>query len=116
MNQLAQSELSLDRAYSVLAKIPAESVWLANFHSDNTRNAYRRAIGEFIATCGLATPEELYNASQAHVIAWRSDMKAKSMSNATIANRLSALSSRNYSAPAFGHFAPRFQDIVVKRV
>ena len=89
----AQTVQPLERAYNVLAQIPAENVWLANFHSTNTRQAYRRAVGEFIAASGMTSPEELYQAGQAHVIAWRDAMKAKGLSNATIANRLSALSS-----------------------
>lgn len=94
MNQLTKiSTAGLEPAYSLLAKVRAENLWLANFTSENTQAGYKRAVGEFILFNGIVTPDELYKASQAHVIAWRVDMKARGWSNATIAARLSAVSS-----------------------
>lgn len=81
------------RAFDVLATVRAENVWLANFSSENTRDAYRRSVASFIATIGVETPDELYTVTQAHVLAWRAAMEAAGLSAATIANRLSALSS-----------------------
>jgi len=86
-------ELTTGRVFDVLAHISAENVWLANFSSPNTRDAYKRAVASFIATIGIETPDELYRASQAHVIAWRTAMEDAGLSQASIANRLSALSS-----------------------
>ena len=43
------SQIDLGNAYEVLAAIPAENLWLANFTSQNTRESYRRALGQFIA-------------------------------------------------------------------
>ncbi len=77
----------------VLSKISAEKVWLANFTSNNTREAYKRAVVEFIAFHGIKSPEQLFAAQQAHVIAWRDNMKSFGWSKTTIATRLSALSS-----------------------
>lgn len=77
----------------MLNNIRAENVWLANFSSLNTREAYKRSVASFIATIGINDPDELYSVSQAHVIAWRSAMEEAGLSQASIANRLSALSS-----------------------
>ena len=71
----------------------SENVWLANFSSANTRDAYQRSVTSFIATIGIATPDELHEVKQAHVFAWRASMEQAGLSQATIANRLSALSS-----------------------
>lgn len=80
-------------SYDVLANVPAEEVWLANFTSDNTRVAYRRALREFIVALGLRNAEELYGVQKVHVIAWRDHMKKTGCSKGTIATRLAALSS-----------------------
>ena len=71
----------------------AETLWLANFASQNTRDAYQRSVASFIATIGLTSPDDLYQVRQAHVLAWRASMEAAELSQATIASRLSALSS-----------------------
>lgn len=80
-------------AFAVLANVREENTWLANFSSVNTRSTYRRAIASFVATVGISTPDELYAVKQAHVVAWRSAMEAAGLSQGTIANRLSSLSS-----------------------
>jgi len=85
--------IDLASAFDVLAAVPAESLWLANFTAENTRANYRRTVGRFIATMGLRRPEALYGVSQGHVIAYREHLKASGASKATIANQLSALSS-----------------------
>ena len=86
-------ELTSGRVFDVLTNIRAENVWLANFSSENTRDAYRRAVASFIATIGIENQQDLYGVSQAHVIAWRTAMEQSGLSQASIANRLSALSS-----------------------
>ena len=93
MNELiAPGETGLVRAFDVLAAVPVESVWLPTSRS-NTRASYRRSVGHFIATLGIDSPEDLYRVSQGHVIAYRERLASAGASRATIANRLSALSS-----------------------
>lgn len=79
--------------FNVLSNIRSENVWLANFSSQNTRDAYQHSVASFIATIGIATPDDIYDVKQAHVLAWRTSMENAGLSQATIANRLSALSS-----------------------
>lgn len=81
------------RPYDVLAEVRAENLWLANFTSENTRDSYRTAVTEFVATLGITEAEGLYAVSQAHIVAYRDHLKSAGHSNATIAARLSALSS-----------------------
>ena len=88
-----KDELENSDAFRVLSSVRAENLWLANFASQNTRDAYQRAVASFIATIGIETPDELYGVRQAHVLAWRTSMEAADLSRATVANRLSALSS-----------------------
>ena len=45
----------------VLATIPEESVWLANFVSPRSKRTYQVAVQSFIAFHGIKTPEELYS-------------------------------------------------------
>ena len=91
--EIGRDELETHSAFKVLAEVRAEQVWLANFSSTNTRDAYQRSVGSFIATIRISTPEELYTVTQAHVLAWRSSMENAGLSQATIASRLAALSS-----------------------
>jgi site-specific recombinase XerD len=77
----------------LLALVPAEAVWLANFTSERTKRTYRDAIGRFIAFHGLTSGEALRAVTIAHVIAWRDAMKEKGDSPRTIHTRLSAVSS-----------------------
>ncbi len=91
--QFKKGELSDHSAFEVLANVSSENVWLANFSSLNTREAYHRSIASFVATIGIEGAEELYQVKQAHVLAWRTSMEKAELSQATIATRLSALSS-----------------------
>lgn len=77
----------------LLAHVPAERVWLANFPSPRTRRTYRNAVGEFIAFHGICSEGELRGVTQAHVIAWREALTATGATARTINNRLSAVSS-----------------------
>jgi integrase/recombinase XerD len=88
-----KGDLESHVAFDVLANVRSENVWLANFSSQNTRDAYQRSVASFIATIGINSPDELYEVKQAHVLAWRASMEKSDLSQATIANRLSALSS-----------------------
>lgn len=91
--EITNTELEQSAAFAALTEVRAESVWLANYASRNTRAAYQRAVGSFIATVGIATPEDLYAVKQAHVLAWRSSMEEAGLSPASIASRLAPLSS-----------------------
>lgn len=86
-------ELTTGRIFEMLQEVRAENIWLANFSSENTREVYKRAVASFVATIGIDNADELYNVSQVHVIAWRTAMEQAGLSQATVANRLSALSS-----------------------
>lgn len=77
----------------MLSNVRSESVWLANFSSANTRDAYQRSVASFIATIGISSPDELHQVTQTHVLAWRASLEQAGLSQATIANRLSAHSS-----------------------
>ena len=88
-----QQAVSTGNIFDLLKQTRAENSWLANFSSTNTKDAYKRAVASFIATLGVSSPDELYATQQAHVIAWRGSMEKARLSQATIANRLSALSS-----------------------
>ena len=90
---IKKGELEQSDAFEVLANVRSENVWLANFSSENTRDAYQRSVASFIATLGITTPDDLYAVKQAHVLAWRASLDKAGLSQATIANRLSALSS-----------------------
>lgn len=85
--------LDSHRAFDVLSEVRGENVWLANFSSQNTRDAYQRSVASFVATIGIDTRDEMYQVTQAHVLAWRASMEAAGLSTGTIATRLSALSS-----------------------
>lgn len=76
-----------------LAQVPAESVWLANFVSPRTRETYLNAVREFVSFQQIATPGDLRQIDQAHVIAWRDRLIENGASHSTIRNRLSAVSS-----------------------
>jgi len=91
--EIGNRSLADHDAFDVLSNIRSENVWLANFSSQNTRKAYQRSVASFIATIGITTPDEIYDVKQAHVLAWRTSMERADLSQATIANRLSALSS-----------------------
>lgn len=91
--EFAKADLDQHNAFDVLSNVRSENVWLVNFSSENTKDAYRRSVASFIATIGITTPDDLYLVKQAHVLAWRTSLEQAGHSQATIANRLSALSS-----------------------
>lgn len=77
----------------LLAQVPEESLWLANFTSARTRETYQQAIGQFVAFAGLQVRSDLKRVSRAVVIAWRDKLMREGQSRRTVKNRLSALSS-----------------------
>lgn len=101
MTSQPPDQTSLPAPVTALAAMPEESVWLANFTSEQTRSTYRNAVAEFIRFLDLQSAEELYSLTRAHVIAWRDDLMTRGASPRTIASRLSALSS------LYGHLCER---------
>ena len=62
-------------------------------HNPNTRRAYERALGDFMAFAGIQRPEEFRMVTRSHLIAWRDDLARRGASGMTIRHRLAALSS-----------------------
>lgn len=78
---------------NILAEVPEESVWLANYISKQTKATYKNAVKDFIGFHGIASAEELRGIRQAHMIAWRDRLIELGHSERTVTNRLSAVSS-----------------------
>jgi integrase/recombinase XerD len=76
-----------------LAEVPSELEWFANITNPNTRRAYERALGDFMAFVGIARPEEFRIVTRSHLIAWRDDLARRGASGMTVRHRLAALSS-----------------------
>jgi integrase/recombinase XerD len=79
--------------FEKLAEVPPEEEWLANITNARTRRAYKNDVREFIAYTGLQNYGELRSIARAHIIDWRRDMERRSLEDATIRRKLSALSS-----------------------
>ena len=69
------------------------STWLTNFISDRTRDTYKKAIEEFANFAELESPDDLFDIDSSTVLAWREHLIGLELSNNSVANRLSALSS-----------------------
>ena len=67
--------------------------WLQNFVSDRTRNTYKKAVQDFGGFAELESVEDLYDVDSTTVLAWREHLIGSGLSNNSVANRLSALSS-----------------------
>ena len=80
-------------AYQRLADVPPEVEWFANLGNKATRRAYENALGDFMRFTGIARSGEFRSVTRAHVIAWRDDLLARTLSGMTIRHRLAALSS-----------------------
>jgi len=76
-----------------LSEIPPELEWFANLNSEKTRLAYRDDLIDFREFIGIEQPEEFRTVTRAHVIAWREDMKRRTLAASTLRRKLSALSS-----------------------
>jgi len=76
-----------------LPELPAESLWLANFTSGQTKETYRTALEAFVAFHGIRSLEALRGITQAHVLAWREHLVTEGRAARTVNNRISALSS-----------------------
>jgi site-specific recombinase XerD len=79
--------------FSQLADVPPELEWLANITNLKTRRAYQSDVAEFFAFAGLKGTAEVRTVTRAHVIAWRKDLEARKLADASIRRKLSALSS-----------------------
>lgn len=76
-----------------LAEVPAAGVWFNNISNPNTRRAYARDVGEFVAFCGINHPEELRLVTRAHLLAWRRTLEDRALAPATTRRKLSAVGS-----------------------
>ena len=79
--------------FSQLADVPPETEWFANIDNAHTRRAYRNDLKEFMTFAGIRMPLELRLITRAHVIAWRKDLEARTLSPGSIRRKLSAISS-----------------------
>ena len=77
----------------LLARLPAEDVWLESLNSERTRRAYRLDVADFIATLDITERDELYAVTPAAVLAWKKSLKARNLKPRTVRRKLSALSS-----------------------
>lgn len=90
--QRTARELSLVE-FQALAEVPPAVAWFANIDNSQTRRAYQNDLTEFIAFTGIDQPEQFRNITSAHLLAWRRDLEARTLSSATIRRKLAALSS-----------------------
>lgn len=79
--------------FYALRDVPPEAEWFANIDNPNTRRAYRNDIRDFLAFNGLAGTAQLREVTRVHVIAWRTSLVGRGLSDATIRRKLSAVSS-----------------------
>lgn len=97
MNELTENPSAnrrlTDLQYQGLSTMPSELEWFANIDNLKTRRAYKNDIQDFSAFLGLGHPEEIRQTTRAHVIAWRDNLKQRSLAKATIRRKLSALAS-----------------------
>ena len=77
----------------VLAQVPEEQVWLANFPSPETKKTYRAAVGSFVNALHLTSAQDLRKVTRAAVIAWRDQLVREGRTPRTVRARLAALSS-----------------------
>ena len=89
----APSSLTGTPATDILADMPEERVWLANFTSARTRQTYANALRELTGFLRIESADDFYGLTQAHIIAWREQLAEAGASPRTISNRLSAVSS-----------------------
>ncbi len=87
------SRLLTKAEFQGLAQVPPEIEWFANIQNERTRRAYQNDLRDFMTFVGIEQPEEFRQVTRAHVIAWRNDLKKRSLSPSTIRRRLSALTS-----------------------
>ena len=74
--------------FARLADVPPEAEWFANITNENTRRAYRNDLRQFMAFVGIVGPDEFRKITRAHVIAWRKQLEARSLSPASVRRKL----------------------------
>lgn len=91
---LKNSERALTaKQFQQLSEVPPELEWFANIRSEKTRKAYQNDIRDFAQFVGISQPAEFRIVTRSHVLAWRKELEAKALSDASIRRKLSALSS-----------------------
>ena len=90
---VAPRSLIDQEAFRRLAEVPPEVEWFANLSSAATRRAYETALQDFRRFVGLREVSDFRRVTRAHVIAWRDDLVARTLSGSTVRHRLAALSS-----------------------
>lgn len=68
-------------------------LWLRNFVSPQTQQTYATGILAFARHFGIRSAEGFRQVTRAHIIAWREELVRRGVSERTIHNRLSSLSS-----------------------
>lgn len=91
--QTEANNVSLLDANSDSLMLQETSLWLQNFISDRTRATYKKSVQDFAVFAELETPDYLYDVDASSVLAWREHLIANEMSNSSVVNRMSALSS-----------------------
>ena len=76
-----------------LADVPPEVEWFANLSNPSTRRAYETAVRDFMRFTGIRRPDEFRTVTRAHIIAWRDELRRRTLGGATIRHRLAALAS-----------------------
>jgi len=84
---------SITTALTQQNDISEELVWLENFTSKATRKTYKDGLKKFCKILGVENIDALRQINSMHIIKFRDEMKRLNEKNATINNRLSALSS-----------------------
>ena len=89
----SQGRLLTAARFHGLVDVPSELEWFANIDNKSTRRAYENALQDFMGFTGIRQPGEFRIVTRSHVIAWRDDLVARSLSGMTVRHRLAALSS-----------------------
>jgi integrase/recombinase XerD len=93
-NALSPSSAMLTATqFHQLAGVPPALTWFANIDNPQTRRAYQNDLTEFMAFTGIDQPEQFRIVTRAHLLVWRSELEARTLSGATIRRKLAALSS-----------------------
>ena len=90
MNEIVTNESS---ELEHIKKVDEELIWLSNFISSDTKKTYKTAIKKFCDTLSIQNFEQFRRVESIDIIEFRDILREKGESNATINNRLSALSS-----------------------
>jgi len=79
--------------FHVLAEVPPELEWFANFTNPKTRRAYKTDIGDFTHFVGITSPMEMRSVTRAHIIAFRTQLEQRGLAPSSIRRKLSAIAS-----------------------